>query len=148
MGKLEIWGQKHDHDQTTDEGGELPNNRRTTDRALTNSTLTSPCRPRCPCRFQDGVSAAAILPPSQVPEAQTQEPVLIGWAHSRDPLAPPYFPAKGFGSVQSLSRVRLCHPTECGSPGFPVHHQLPELAQIHVHRVGDAIQLSHPLWEK
>ena len=30
-------------------------------------------------------------------------------------------------------------------PGFPVHHQLPELAQTHVHRVGDAIQPSHPL---
>ena len=30
-------------------------------------------------------------------------------------------------------------------PGFPVHHQLPELYQIHIHRVGDAIQPSHPL---
>ena len=30
-------------------------------------------------------------------------------------------------------------------PGFPIHHQLPELAQTHVHRVGDAIQPSHPL---
>ena len=30
-------------------------------------------------------------------------------------------------------------------PGIPVHHQLPELAQTHVHRVGDAIQSSHPL---
>ena len=30
-------------------------------------------------------------------------------------------------------------------PGIPVHHQLPELAQTHVHQVGDAIQLSHPL---
>ena len=33
---------------------------------------------------------------------------------------------------------------DCSMPGFPVH-QLPELAQIHVHRVGDAIQQSHPL---
>ena len=31
-------------------------------------------------------------------------------------------------------------------PGFPVHHQLPELAQTHVYRVGDAIKPSHPLW--
>ena len=31
-------------------------------------------------------------------------------------------------------------------PGLPVHHQLPELAQIHVHRVSDGIQLSRPLW--
>ena len=34
---------------------------------------------------------------------------------------------------------------DCSTPGFPVHHQLPELAQTHVHRVGDAIQLSRPL---
>ena len=34
---------------------------------------------------------------------------------------------------------------ECSTPGFPVHHQLLELAQSHVHRVGDAIQPSHPL---
>ena len=33
----------------------------------------------------------------------------------------------------------------CSMPGFPVHHQLPELAQTHVHRVDGAIQLSHPL---
>ena len=33
----------------------------------------------------------------------------------------------------------------CSTPGFPVHHQLPELARTHVHRVGDAIQPSHPL---
>ena len=34
---------------------------------------------------------------------------------------------------------------DCSTPGLPVHHQLPELTQIHVHRVGDAIQPSHPL---
>ena len=39
----------------------------------------------------------------------------------------------------------LCNPRDCSTPGFPVHHQLPELAQTHVHRVGDAIQPSHPL---
>ena len=48
-------------------------------------------------------------------------------------------------SVQLLSCVRLCDPMDCSTPGFPVYHQLPELAQIHVHRVGDAIQPSHPL---
>ena len=35
-------------------------------------------------------------------------------------------------------------PMDCSMPGFPVHHQLPEFTQTHVHRVGDAIQLSHP----
>ena len=39
----------------------------------------------------------------------------------------------------------LCDPMDCSTPGFPVHHQRPELAQAHVHRVGDAIQPSHPL---
>ena len=40
----------------------------------------------------------------------------------------------------------LCDPTDCSTPGFPVHHhQLLELAQAHVHHVGDAIQPSHPL---
>ena len=34
---------------------------------------------------------------------------------------------------------------DCNTPGLPVHHQLPELAQTHVHWVGDAIQPSHPL---
>ena len=39
----------------------------------------------------------------------------------------------------------LCDPMDCSTPGFPVYHQLPELAQTHVHQVGDAIQPSHPL---
>ena len=34
---------------------------------------------------------------------------------------------------------------DCTTPGFPVHHQLPELTQTHVYRVGDAIQPAHPL---
>ena len=41
--------------------------------------------------------------------------------------------------------VSLCNPMDCGMPGFPVYQQLSELAQTHVHRVGDAIQPSHPL---
>ena len=39
----------------------------------------------------------------------------------------------------------LCNRLDYSTPGFSVHHQLPELAQTHVHRVGDAIQPSHPL---
>ena len=39
----------------------------------------------------------------------------------------------------------LCDPMDYSSPGFLVHHQLPEFAQIHVHQVGDATQLSHHL---
>ena len=48
-------------------------------------------------------------------------------------------------SDQSLSHVWLCNPMNCSTPGLPVHHQLPEITQTHVHRVGDAIQVSHPL---
>ena len=49
-------------------------------------------------------------------------------------------------SVLSLkSCPTLCNPMDCSTPGFPVHHQLLELAQTHIHRVGDAIQPSHPL---
>ena len=39
----------------------------------------------------------------------------------------------------------LCNPINCSTPDLPVHHQLPEFTQIHVHRVRDAIQPSHPL---
>ena len=50
-------------------------------------------------------------------------------------------------SVQfSLSLcLTLCNPMDCSSPGFPVHHQLLEATQTHVHCVGGAIQPSHPL---
>ena len=39
----------------------------------------------------------------------------------------------------------LCDHTNCSTPGLPVHHQLPEFTQTHVHQVGDAKQPSHPL---
>ena len=49
-----------------------------------------------------------------------------------------------FNSVAQSSPT-LCHPMDCSTPGFPVLHQLLELAQTYVHWVGDAIQPSHPL---
>ena len=49
-----------------------------------------------------------------------------------------------FSSV-AQSCPTLCDPMNCSMPGLPVHHQLPEFTQIHVHRVSDAIQQSHPL---
>ena len=48
-------------------------------------------------------------------------------------------------SSAAQSCPTLCDPMDCSMPGFPVYHQLPELAQTHVHRVGDTIQPSHPL---
>ena len=49
-----------------------------------------------------------------------------------------------FSSV-AQSYPTLCNPMNCSTPGLPVHHQLLEFTQIHVHRVRDAIQPSHPL---
>ena len=53
------------------------------------------------------------------------------------------------GSVQFISVTQLCltfcDPMNCSMPGLPVHHQLREFTQTHVHRVSDAIQPSHPL---
>src|SRR5574337_368129 len=49
-----------------------------------------------------------------------------------------------FSSV-AQSCPTLCDPMNRSTPGLPVHHQLPELTQTHVHRVSDAIQPSHPL---
>ena len=49
-----------------------------------------------------------------------------------------------FSSV-AQSCPTLCDPMDCSTPGFPVHHQLPEPTQTHVHHIGDAIQPSHSL---
>ena len=53
------------------------------------------------------------------------------------------------GSVQfssvAQSCLTLCNPMNCSTPALPVHHQFPEFTQTRVHRVGDAIQPSHPL---
>ena len=50
-----------------------------------------------------------------------------------------------FSSVPSQSCPTLCDPMNRSMPGLPVHHKLPEFTQTHAHRVGDAIQPSHPL---
>ena len=54
-----------------------------------------------------------------------------------------------FGSVQFNSVAKLCltlcDPMDCSMPVLPVHHQLPEFTQTHVHSVSDAIQPSHPV---
>ena len=49
-----------------------------------------------------------------------------------------------FSSV-AQSCLLLCDPMDCSMPGLPVHHQISEFTQTHSHRVGDAIQPSHPL---
>ena len=52
-----------------------------------------------------------------------------------------------FSSVQSFQWCpSLCNAMDCSMPGFPIHHQLSELTQAHVHRLGDAIGPSHPIF--
>ena len=48
-------------------------------------------------------------------------------------------------SSVTQSCLTLCNPMDCSTPGLPVYHQLPEFTQTHVHWVGDASQLTHPL---
>ena len=67
----------------------------------------------------------------------------------RTPHLPPQ-PQSFYRMVLQFSSVAqscptLCDPMNCSTPGLPVHHQLPEFTQTHVHRVGDAIKPSHPL---
>ena len=57
---------------------------------------------------------------------------------------PLQFSSVQFSSV-TQSCTTLCNPMDCSTPSFLVHHQLPELAQTHVHCVADAIQPSHAL---
>ena len=52
---------------------------------------------------------------------------------------------KGQFSSVAQSCLTLCDPMNCSTPGLPVHHQLPEFTQTHVHRVSHVIQPSHPL---
>ena len=61
--------------------------------------------------------------------------VLVKWAQ---------FSSVQFSSVAQLCPT-LCDPMNTSTPGVPVHRHLPEFTQTHVHRVGDAIQPSHPL---
>ena len=77
-------------------------------------------------------------------------PVIYGAFSLSPPLSlqPPDI-VEGRGSVQFSSVAQscptLCDPMNRSTPGLPVHHQLPEFTQTHVHRVGDAIQPFHPL---
>ena len=53
--------------------------------------------------------------------------------------------SQGQFSPVAQSCLTLCDPMDCGTPGLPIHHQLPEFAHTHIHWFSDAIQPSHPL---
>ena len=56
-----------------------------------------------------------------------------------------FSPTRNCSRSVAKSLMTLCNPMGCSTPSFPVHHQLPELTQTHVDRVGDGILSSHPL---
>ena len=71
----------------------------------------------------------------------------LQWQTGSLSLAPPgklLYPSTQIISV-AQSCLTLCNPMDCSTPSLPVHHQLPEFTQTHVHWVSDAIQPSHPL---
>ena len=78
----------------------------------------------------------------QVKSKGDQPWTFIGRTDAEAPILWP--PSVKFSSVAQLCPT-LCDPMNHSTPGLPVHHQLLELTQTHVHQVGDAIQPSHPL---
>ena len=98
---------------------------------------------------QEYWSGLPCPPPRDLPHAGIEpvpltSPALAGGL----PLVPPGKPTPlvsvQFSSVAQLCPT-LCDPMSRSTPGLPVHHQLPEFTQTHVHRVTDAIQPPHPL---
>ena len=82
--------------------------------------------------------------PSSPPEALHWNTGLYRFQYHSRTLSVEMLSSTLFSSVPQSS-LTLCDPVECSMPGFPVRHQLLELAQTPVHWVGDAIQPSHPL---
>ena len=70
------------------------------------------------------------LPDQGIKPKSLASPALAGRIFITAPSAKP---SEVYSSVQSLSRVRLCDPMNCSTPGLPVHHHLPESTQTHVH---------------
>ena len=100
--------------------------------------------------YEPPVMPFLILSSSQFPpfvQAWLPSPVSVDTVHDFHVaimLQNSYFFSVQFSSV-AQSCLTLCDPMDCSMPDFPVHHQLPKLAQTYVHRVSDAIQPSHPV---
>ena len=95
------------------------------------------------CR-QEYLSGLPFPSPGDLPDPGTE----LGFSALQVDSLSSELPGKSylfqFSSV-AQSCLTLCDPLNRSTPGLPVHHQLPEFTQTHVHRVGDAIQPSHPL---
>ena len=106
-----------------------------------------PARSLCPWGFskQEYWNALPYPPPGNLPNPgiKPRSLALKGDSLLSEPPGKPTTVIQ-FSSV-AQSCPSLCDPVNNSTPGLPVHHQLPEFTQTHVHRVSDAIQPSHPL---
>ena len=113
------------------------------------SSVAQSCLTLCgPMDFSPGRILESIVFPfsrgSSQPRDQTRSPALAGaFFITVPPGKHHYIPSVQFSSV-AQSCLTLCNPMNRSMAGLPVHHQLPEFTQTHVHRVSDAIQPSHP----
>ena len=80
-------------------------------------------------------------------DAEAETPILWPPIRRADSLERPWSGKDWSDQIRSVAQLcpTLCYPMNCSTPGFPVHYQLPEFTQTHVHWVSDAIQPSHPL---
>ena len=81
---------------------------------------------------------------NMIPHFVCSIPFLLCWCFPHAFIKNEVLGQVQFGSV-AQSCLTLCNPVNCSTPSLPVHHQLLEFTQTHIHRVGDAIQPSHPL---
>ena len=89
-----------------------------------------------------GILSATLLPVSSFRIWKSSNPSLdISW----NSITSTRFVRSVQFSSLAQSCPTLCYPMNCSMPGLPVHHQLMEFTQTHVHRVSNAIQPSHPL---
>ena len=85
-----------------------------------------------------------VLPPAASGRRRSHQTSSLAQLYMSGFLQLHVFSSHQFSSVAQLSPT-LCDPMDCSTPGFSVHHQLPELSQTNVHQVSDAIQPCHPL---
>jgi len=97
---------------------------------------------KCQCYCHGLAVVFLILVTAIAPNIQTSK-LQIRW-HISTVLLDTHEVSVQFSSV-AQSCPTLCDPMNRSTPGLPVHHQLPEFTQTHVHRVSDTIQPSHPL---
>ena len=119
------------------------------------SILYAFCMVSCSVNFSCSVMSDSLQPhglqhgrlpcPSVIPRAYLNSCPLSRWHHPTiSSSVVPFFSCLQSFPVAQLCPT-LCNPVDCSPPDLPVHHQLPEFTQTHVHWVGDAIQPSHPL---